>query len=160
MKSIVSLQLPSAKLLIATTAVAVVTSLSLAFSQPTTLRVDGHRVVSDVPPVTVAREAYLPIRAVAEGLGAEARYDAPTGTIDFVHGADHLRVRIGDTHATLNGQPMTLKHAPFMVRRRAMISTAVIARALGSSVRYDNRTARIDVTTPGVVEAGAPDTTP
>jgi len=69
-------------------------------------------------------------------------------------------VRIGSTHATLNGQPMTLKHAPFMVRRRAMVATAVIARALGSSVRYDNHTAHVDVTTPGVVEAGAPDTTP
>jgi len=160
MKSTVSLQAPSAKLLIATTAVALVASLSLAFSQPTTMRVDGHSVVSDVPPVTVAKEAYLPIRAVAESLGAEAHYDAASGRIDFIHGADHLRVRIGDTHATLNGQPMTLKHAPFIVRRRAMILTAALAHALGSSVRYDTRTARIDVTTPGVVEAGAPDTTP
>ena len=160
MRSTVSLQLPNLKLVIATAAVAAVASLSLAFSQATTVNVDGHRIVSDVPPVTVAKEAYLPIRAVAEGLGAEAHYDAASGDIDFIHGADHLRVRIGDTHATLNGQPMTLKHAPFMVRRRAMVSTAVIARALGSSVRYDNRTARIDVTTPGVVEAGAPDSTP
>lgn len=160
MRSTVNLQPPSAKLVIATAAVAVVASLSLAFSRTTTVSVDGHRIVSDVPPVTVAKEAYLPIRAVAEGLGAEARYDAASGDVDFIHGADHLRVRIGSTHATLNGQPMTLKHAPFMVRRRAMVATAVIARALGSSVRYDNRTAHIDVTTPGVVEAGAPDTTP
>ena len=149
------LPLPSRRLLIGTVLRASVASVALALSEPVTLRVDGQRIASDVAPITQSNHVYVPVRAVAEGLGADTRFDSHTGSVELVRGGDVLRMRIGDSHATLNGNPMTIKHPPFAVRGRVMVGLGVISRAFGSKVRYDPARALIDVTTPGVVEAGA-----
>ena len=122
-------------------------SVLLAFSRPIVMLVDGERVDSDVAPVTTASEkAFVPLRSIADALGAETELDAKTGGVDVVLGGQSLRVRVGDTHATLNGMPFTLKHAPFRVRGRVMISLDAVARALARAreVRPAKRTHRGD----------------
>ncbi|GAC1307206.1 MAG: hypothetical protein NVS2B3_05460 [Vulcanimicrobiaceae bacterium] len=131
-----------------------------SLAHPAALRVDGHRTISDVPPVTTAKGAYVPLRAVAESLGADANYDAKTGSIELVRGSDTLHLHVGDRSATLNGRPMALRSAPFAVRGRTMVSLSVIARAFKTSVRYDVSHAKIDVMTSGSLDANAPDLTP
>jgi hypothetical protein len=138
-------------------ATALCVSMLLAFSRPIVMLVDGERVDSDVGPVTTAsNRAFVPLRSIADALGAETEVDPKTGAIDVVLGAQALRVRVGDTHATVNGMPLTLKHAPFRVRGRVMISLDAVGRALHVRVRYDPRNARIEVVTPGIGEAPNP----
>ena len=67
---------------------------------------------------------------------------------------------VGDVHATLNGMPLTLKHAPFRVRGRVMVALNVVARAFNVRATYDPRTARIDVLTPGIGQAPPAASTP
>ena len=130
---------------------AVLASVLLAFSQPIVMLVDGERVDSDVPPVTTANEkAFVPLRSIADALGAEVEADAKSESVYVVLGGQSLRVRVGDTHATLNGMPLTLKHAPFRVRGRVMISLDAVARALRVRAKYDRRNSRIEVITPGI----------
>jgi hypothetical protein len=149
-------------LTVATTGViALVVSLMLTLSRPIELRVDGQRLVSDVPPVTtgVSELVYVPLRPLGEALGADTKYADKSGDIEVVRGDQTLHLKVGSTNATLNGMPMTLHHAPFRVRGRVMVGLKAVARAFGVRVNYDKRTARIDVNTPGVIEAGAqPDT--
>jgi hypothetical protein len=134
-------------------AVAFMTSAALAFSRPTEMLVNGQRVDSDVQPVTTtSSRAYVPLRTLADALGAETQVDGKTGNIAVVLGNTSLRLRVGDTHATLNGMPLTLKHAPFRVRGRVMISLDAVARALNVRASYDSRNARIEVVTPGIGE--------
>ncbi len=141
--------LPSRRLVVTTTVLATIAAVGMAISRPASLTVDGQRILSDVPPVTQAREAFVPLRAVAEGLGADMDYDAKTGTVQLSRGNDILKMHLGETQATLNGHPLQLAHAPFEVRGRTMVGLGVIARALGSHVRYDTTRANIDVVTPG-----------
>jgi hypothetical protein len=132
---------------------AFIVSAALAFSRPTVMLVNGQRVDSDVAPVTTANaRAFVPLRSIADALGAETQVDGKTGNIAVVLGGQSMRLRVGDTHATLNGMPLTLKHAPFRVRGRVMISLDAVARALNVRARYDPRTARIEVVTPGIGE--------
>lgn len=132
---------------------ALLISAALAFSRPTVMLVNGQRVDSDVSPVTTAtKRAFVPLRSIADALGAETQVDGKTGSIAVVLGNQSLRLRVGDTHATLNGMPLTLKHAPFRVRGRVMISLEAVARALNVRARYDARNARIEVVTPGIGE--------
>lgn len=144
---------------LATVAIAaLVISVLLAFSRPIVMLVDGERVDSDVSPVTTASEkAFVPLRSIADALGAETELDAKTGGVDVVLGAQSLRVRVGDTRATVNGMPFTLKHAPFRVRGRTMISLDAVARALHVHAKYDPRDARIEVMTPGIGQAPNPE---
>jgi Copper amine oxidase N-terminal domain len=133
--------------------IALLISAALAFSQPTVMLVNGQRVDSDVSPVTTAtKRAFVPLRSIADALGAETQVDGKTGNIAVVLGNQSLRLRVGDTHATVNGMPLTLKHAPFRVRGRVMISLDAVARALNVRARYDSRNARIEVVTPGIGE--------
>jgi len=147
--------LPSRRLVALTAVVASIASLFCALGQPAALSVDGQRILSDVPPVTTNGKAYVPIRAVAEGLGGTTSYDPKLGNVVVIHGTDVLRMKVGSVQAKLNGNKMTLKRPPFVVRGRAMVALNVVKRAFGSTVAYDMRGRTIDVTTPGVIDAGA-----
>jgi len=149
-------RMPGWRTILVTAVAALLASLVFAFSRPVEMLVDGERVESDVPPVTVSSKVYVPLRTIADALGAETMLDEKTGRIDVVRGNQSLRVKLGDVHATLNGMPFTLKHAPFRVRGRVMIGLKVVANAFGVRVNYDSRTARIDVLTPGIGQANAP----
>jgi hypothetical protein len=149
-------QLPKRKTVAATALVAAFAAALTSLSHPAQLRVDGQRMVSDVPPVTTAKgEAYVPLRVVAESLGADTNYDAKTGTIEMIRGNRTLRLHVGERVATLNGIRFTLHKAPFAVRGRAMVSLKTVERAFGTHVAYDPARAKIDVMSPGLIEAGA-----
>lgn len=136
-------------------------SALLAFSRPTVMMVDGERVESDVPPITTSSDrAFVPVRTIADALGAETVIDPRTGEIDVIRGNQSLRLRLGNTHATLNGMPMTLRHAPFRVRGRVMVSLNVVAQAFNVRASYDPRTARIDILSPGISQAPPASSTP
>jgi hypothetical protein len=144
-----------------TAATALVASLSLAFSTPATISVDGQRLASDVAPVTtLGGAAYLPLRAVADAAGALTSFDTSTGEIVVRRGTDVLVMRAGVSAAKMNGRTVTLAHAPFTAHKRTMVAGDTIATTFGSTVRFDRRHDRVVVRTPGVVMAGAADDTP
>lgn len=147
------------KTLALTAVIALAVSVGLTLSRPVEVHVDGQRIVTDVPPVTQNHEVFVPLRAVAEALGADTRFEPKENAIEIVRGNQTLEFRVGSPKATLNGAAMTLHHAPFRVRGRVMVGLRSVSLAFGVKTRYDSRTALIDVDTPGVIEAGAqPDT--
>ncbi|MFY9781547.1 MAG: copper amine oxidase N-terminal domain-containing protein [Candidatus Baltobacteraceae bacterium] len=152
-------RLPSRRSILVTVVAATIASALSSLAHPASLLVDGQRMISDVPPVTTPHDAYVPLRVIAETLGADTNYDAKTGSIELVHDNDTLRLRIGERTATLNGSKLTLKKAPFTVRGRAMVSLNVIERAFKTKVVYDGGHAKIDVLSAGLIEAGAQDDT-
>ena len=145
---------PSWRTLTLTAAVALLASGLLAFSRPAVMVVDGERIDSDVPPITTtADHVFVPLRSIADALGAETTMDEKTGRIEVIRGSQTLRVQIGSPHATLNGMKFTLQHPPFRVRGRVMISLKVFTTAFDVRASYDPRTARIEVLTPGIGRA-------
>ena len=138
---------PSVRSVVLTSALAASAAAISGLSHPAALRIDGQRMLSDVPPVTTAKGAYVPLRFVAQSFGARTDYDAKTGTVELVRANDTLRLRVGDRQATFNGRRLTLKAAPFSVRGR-------------TKVRYEAARANIDVMTPGGDEPGPSADTP
>lgn len=145
---------PNWRTLTLTAAIALLASGLFAFSKPAEMRVDGQRLQSDVAPVTTPRDkVYIPLRALASAIGADTYSEGKTGSVTIVRGNQSVKLKVGDTHVTVNGMPMTLKHAPFRVRGRVMIGLKAFARAFGVRVSYDHRTSRIEVTTDGSTSA-------
>ncbi|MGB6987076.1 MAG: copper amine oxidase N-terminal domain-containing protein [Candidatus Aquilonibacter sp.] len=143
---------PSLRLLILTAVVAMTASAFVAFSRPIDMVVDGEIVASDVPPVaTPGNHVYVPVRTLADALGAQTSIEGQN--VIVVRGGESVRLSVGDVHATVNGMPLTLEHAPFRVRGRVMIGLRSIARAFGVHASYNARLARIAVMTPGIGEA-------
>jgi hypothetical protein len=143
---------PSLRMIVLTTVVAMTASTFVAFSRPVDMVVDGESVASDVPPVAApGNRIYVPVRTFSDALGAQTSVDGRN--IDVTRNGQTLRLRVGDVHATINGMPFTLKHAPFRVRGRVMIGLHALARAFSVHASYDARSARIAVMTPGIGEA-------
>jgi hypothetical protein len=143
---------PRAKTIVLAAVIATFGSALLAFSRPVQMVVDGQTIPSDVPPVSTAHEVYVPVRTLGDALGAQTLVS--THSIDVVRGNQSLRIHVGDVHATIDGMPFTLARAPFRVRGRVMVGLRAVARAFGVHASYDARTARIDVMTPGIGQAG------
>jgi hypothetical protein len=146
---------PSKTTLAATLVLALFGSLTFAFSKPVEVRVDGQPVISDVPPVTTAKGVFVPLRPVSDALGAETRYEHKSGDVVITRGDQTLHLKVGSTHAKINGMPLTLKHAPFRVRGRVMVSLHAVQQVFGIRVKFNKMTARVDLNTPGVSEAAA-----
>jgi hypothetical protein len=147
-------QAPSKAALTATASIALVASVMFAFSKPIEMRVDGQPLISDVPPVSSVKDGvFVPLRPVGDALGAETRYERKSGDVVVTRGDQVLHLKVGSTHAKLNGMPMTLHHAPFRVRGRVMVSLHAVQQAFGVRVRFDKMTARVEVDTPGVSDA-------
>jgi hypothetical protein len=142
---------PTWKALILTTVLAFVASAGLFVSRPIDIIVDGTHLDSDVPPVATADNVYVPVRSIADALGARTILEKGGETV-VVRGSDALHLRVGDVHATLDDMPMTLDHAPFIVRGRVMISLRTITRAFGVRASYDAIAGRVDVISPGIGE--------
>jgi hypothetical protein len=131
--------------------VALFVSAFLAFARPVVVVVNGERVETDVPPVTTETDhVYVPLRSVADALGAELQTDAKIGKIYVTLGGETLSLQIGDRRAYVNGMPFTLRRAAFVVRGRVMVPLDAVARSLKVRARYDARDAKIEVDTPGI----------
>ena len=152
-----SVRAPGIRSIVVTTVLAASAAAVSALSNPAALRIDGQRMLSDVPPVTTAKGAYVPLRFVAQSFGAQTSYDAKTGTVELVRANDTLRLHAGDRQATFNGHKVTLKAAPFSVRGRTMVALSTVASAFRTKVRYEPARANIDVMTSGEGDPG-PDT--
>lgn len=147
-------QTPSKVTVIATASIALVASLMFAFSKPVEVRVDGQPVISDVPPVSSVKDGvFIPLRPIGDALGAETKYERKSGDVVVTRGDQVLHLKVGSTHAKLNGMPMTLHTAPFRVRGRVMVGLHAVERAFGVRVKFDKMTARVEVDTPGVSNA-------
>lgn len=146
-----SYRAPAWQTLASLTVLALAASALLALARPVEMTVDGVRMESDVPPVTTAtNRVFVPLRAFAGALGAQTISDGDAGRVVVVRGRQSLRIAVGNVHASLNGMPITLHHAPFLVRGRIMVEMRPLAAAFGVRARYDPPTAHIAVLTPGV----------
>jgi hypothetical protein len=126
---------------------ATLASALMAFARPVEMRIDGARLASDVAPIaTTSNHIFVPLRTVAERLGARTT-PHENGGVDVVRGGRSLHVRVGDTRAALNGRPLVLDHPPFRVRGRVMLDLDVLADALDVRAKYDRGAQRIDVLT-------------
>ncbi len=145
---------PSRAAVALTLALSGVASVLTAFGHPAQMRVDGAKLFSDVPPVTTLSDrVFVPLRSLADALGAQTSIQTHGRWIVVTRNRRSLRLRVGDPHAVLDGMPMTLKHVPFLVRGRVMVSADTMQRAFGVHIRYDALSARVDVHTPGIADA-------
>ena len=141
---------PSLTTLCGVTVVALVASLVMAFGRPVEMTVDGARVPSDVPPVAgTAGKVYVPLRPVAEALGARTTV-ASRGHVSVQRGRHTMRLAVGDDAATIDGKPVRLDRPPFRVRGRIMVELNAVARAFEVRTSYDRRTGKVSLLTPGV----------
>ena len=115
----------------------------VAVAQGVTVTVNGSTITFDQPPIERAGRVFVPLRGVFERLGASVVY--ANGLINATGNGRNISLHIGSTNATVNGQPVTIDVAPFLVGPRTLVPLRFVAQALGATVNWNaaNRTVAI-----------------
>ncbi|QQE76196.1 peptidoglycan DD-metalloendopeptidase family protein [Brevibacillus composti] len=108
------------------------------------LMVDGIGVQSDVQPLHQNGRTLVPIRVIAEQLGASVFYEPKTRRVTFQDGTNQVAVFPDSKTGYVNGNRVMLDAAPVVKNRRTLVPLRFISESLGYEVSWDNR-ARVAV---------------
>ena len=111
-----------------------------------TAKVFGKTVINDVPPIIVNSRTMLPIRFVAEALGASVGWDEVKRQVSITKGDTKILLTIGSAIATVNGQEITLDSAAFINQSRTYLPVAFVAENLGADVKWLESTREVVIT--------------
>lgn len=103
----------------------------------TVYSVDGVSYTMDTVPVNQEGTVFVPIRAVAEGLGKTVTWDEPTKTATITDGATTITLILASTIMRKNGAAIILNFAPYRdANGRTMVPVRAISEAFGCKVDW------------------------
>ncbi|HWQ22080.1 MAG TPA: stalk domain-containing protein [Clostridia bacterium] len=114
---------------------------------------NGARVTLDAAPVIQNGRTLLPVRYVAEPLGATVAWAAGTRTVTIQRAGLTLALVVGKATAVVNGRILPIDAAdsrivPVILQGRTMLPARFVAEQLGCAVTYDPVTRVVTVTYP------------
>ena len=98
---------------------------------------DGNYAVNDVAPIISGERTFLPIRLIAEALGATVSWENETQAVTIVDGDTTIVIYMGQPFATVNGTPVQLDAPAFIANGRTYLPVRFIAENLGATVNWD-----------------------
>jgi len=121
---------------------------------------DGVKITSDVSPVNKAGTVIVPVRVIAEALGAMVSYDATKKEVTVTSAAKTIVLKIGSKTAIVNGVPMTMLAAAEIINSRTLIPLRFVSETMGADVSYANSMVTIKYFTgvKGTIKAGGSST--
>ena len=115
------------------------------------MTVNGQVEQLDVAPVIHNGHTYLPLRAIAEALGAKVDWIAETKGITLTLGENTVGLQIGNVSAVVNGNVVAI-FPPYLqpygdgTYAATMVPLRVIAEGLGAEVTWDATTRVVTIT--------------
>ncbi len=118
-----------------------------------TYSVNGVAKMMDVSPVSIEGRTMLPVRFMAEPLGAVTTWDGQERKVTVTLGETKLELWIGSSTAVLNGSaiqidPQNPEVKPLIINDRTMLPMRFVAEKLGCGVEWLPQTSQIKVTYP------------
>jgi len=108
--------------------------------------VNGKVVANDVAPVIKNSRTFLPVRLIAENLGASVIWDEPAQRVAVMKGETTIELFIGKTTVLVNGQPAELEAPVFIENSRTYLPVRFIAEKLGADVEWNGATNEVTIT--------------
>jgi len=104
--------------------------------------VNGKTVSLDAPPVIVNSRTLVPLRAIAEALGADVNWNPDTRQVTVKIDDKTILLTIGNPKASVNGQtvyidPQNPQVVPIISNSRTMVPLRFIAETMGATVEWD-----------------------
>ena len=92
--------------------------------------------VDAAPYIDQNNRTMVPIRFVAEAIGAKVDYDSASGEVTITDQQNVVVLKIGANSYTLNGKTVVMDTEAANVDGRAMLPLRAVAEALGANVEY------------------------
>lgn len=100
------------------------------------LMVNGVVIEPDTPAQIVNDRTFVPVRFVAENLGAAVTWDEKSRTVTIVKDNQTIRLTIGQRQITVNGKAEQMDVAPYIDGIRTMVPIRFISDSLGSRIGW------------------------
>lgn len=113
--------------------------------------VNGVANELDAAPIIRGNRTMLPVRFVAENLGAAVEWDGATSTATVKTDDVEIKIVIGKTSATVNGEAVALDAPAFIENNRTYMPVRFVAENLGATVEWDGATSTATITLGGFV---------
>lgn len=116
-----------------------------------TMVLDGERLKIDDDgsvPIIENDTTLLPIRGVAEAIGADVDYQDTTQTVTLCNDETEVNMQLGSAEIEINGQTQQMSVAAQLVNDRTLIPLRAAAEALGCDVQWDGTDQTITLTRP------------
>ncbi len=105
-----------------------------------TASVNGEAKTLDAAPIIRNSRTMLPVRFVAENLGATVGWDDATKTVTVKSDTVSIEIVIGANTAKVNGNVISLDSPAFIENSRTYLPVRVVAENLGATVAWDDAT--------------------
>ncbi|MBR5539339.1 MAG: metallophosphoesterase [Clostridia bacterium] len=102
--------------------------------------VNGETKTLDAAPIIRNSRTMLPVRFVAENLGATVGWDDVTKTVTVKSADTTIEIVIGASTAKVNGAEIALDSPAFIENSRTYLPVRVVAENLGATVGWDDAT--------------------
>ena len=111
--------------------------------------VDGSVYSMDAAPYIMGGRTLVPVRYLADALGAQTAWDEATQTVTVTEGSTTINLVIGSTSMTVNGQTEQMDIAPMINNGRTYLPARYVAESLGATVSWDSTTQTVGITLAG-----------
>jgi len=101
--------------------------------------------VNDVPPIIRNDRTMLPIRFVAEALGAEVAWDGALNIVTITKDDMQIKIFIGSKIAFVNETAVELDAPAFIENSRTYLPLRFVAENLGATVTWDAETQEVTI---------------
>jgi hypothetical protein len=98
----------------------------------------------------------VPLRGIFEKLGAEVKFDPPTGQITAVKLDTTVKLKVGDTTGYINDLPRPLSTPATVYNGTVLIPLRLVSDAFGATIAWDSRNLVADITTDAINAAKLP----
>ena len=113
-------------------------SNSTSAANPIQIIMNNIKITASIPPQIIKGRTYVPLRAIAEGLGAKVNWNNELQQATVEKADNLIAFTIGNPEVTLNGKQVTIETAPYMVSGSSMLPLRFISEQLGLKVTWDS----------------------
>lgn len=111
------------------------------------LWLDGEQILdSDAQPEIKNNRTMIPIRSLAERLGATVEWVQESQQVVMSRAGTTVIMTLGETAATVNGKTMEMDVAPYATNGRTLIPARYVAEFFHQTVNWDQSTRRVEIT--------------
>lgn len=113
---------------------------------------EGDAIVFDTAPEIINDRTFVPLRAIAETLGAEVEWDGATETVTLARDGVTTTLAIGSTNtktiASEKSFSGSLEAAPYIKDARTMVPLRFISETFGMNVSWNGNLHHVYITSP------------
>ena len=110
-----------------------------------TVYLDGMLLQMDTDPQVKNERTMVPIRALAEALGADVDWDPESWEVTLTRAGATVAMTPGETTAWVNGQPVEMDVAPYADQNRTYFPIRYAAELFGQQVSWNSAERRVDI---------------